>query len=347
MTNTWGIHNDTLADELVTGGFVSVGWDELNLDLRTIRNGREGLKAELARAFPGKKPMAIANWAGTITRFRDDIQVGDIVVAPYRPDGTINLGVVTSDYEFVADAPTHRHRRRVEWKKLGLSRSVFTQPALYEIGSLLTVFGVRKHEAEFRAALGSDAASVEEVARTVESVAVRDSGDVAGERGADEPRASRIEEHTRDFVLSRLLRDISDQQFEEFTAALLRAMGYQARATRFVGDGGIDVIAHRDPFGAEPPIIKAQCKHTTNTIGGPDVQRLVGALGREEFGLFVTLGAYSADAVAAERHNPHLRLLTGAEVVTLVLEHYESLEARWRSAVPLRLVLAVDDVAEV
>lgn len=63
MTSTWGIHNDTLADELVTRGFVSVGWDELNLDLRTIRNGRDGLKAELARAFPGKKPMAIANWA--------------------------------------------------------------------------------------------------------------------------------------------------------------------------------------------------------------------------------------------------------------------------------------------
>ncbi|WP_136517809.1 restriction endonuclease [Cellulomonas telluris] len=347
MPRTWGIHNDTLTDELVAGGFVSVGWDELNFDLQMIRDGRDGLKAELAKAYPGKKPMSLANWAGTILRFRDDMQVGDVVVAPYRPDGTINLGVVTSDYEFVADAPTHRHRRRVEWKKLGLSRSVFTQAALYEIGSLLTVFGVRKHDAEFRAALGSDAASVEEVTRTVESVAVTETGDVFDERGADEPRASRIEEHTRDFVLSRLLREISDQQFEEFTAALLRAMGYQARATRFVGDGGIDVIAHRDPFGAEPPIIKAQCKHTTNTIGGPDVQRLVGALGREEFGLFVTLGTYSADAVAAERHNPHLRLLTGSEVVSLVLEHYERLDAKWRTIIPLRPVLAVDDAAEV
>lgn len=346
MTSTWVVRNDTLTDELVEGAFVSIGWDELNLDLTTIPDGRHGVKAELATTFPGKKPMALANWAGTLLRFRDEMQVGDVVVAPYRPDGTINLGVIASDYEFVPDAPTHRHRRQVEWKRRGLARSVFTQPALYEIGSLLTVFGVRKHDAEFRAALASTATSVEEVAQTVESVAT----DVAGtsdEAGADEPRASRIEEHTRDFVLSRLLKDVSDQQFEEFTAALLRAMGYQARATRFVGDGGIDVIAHRDPFGAEPPIIKAQCKHTSNTIGGPDVQRLVGALGREEFGLFVTLGTYSTDARAAERHNPHLRLLTGADVVNLVLQHYENLEARWRAVFPLRPVLAVDEAAEV
>src|SRR3954452_23422992 len=55
------------------------------------------------------------------------------------------------------------------------------------------------------------------------------------------------------------------------------------------GDGGVDVIASRDPLSIEPPIIKVQCKRTTSTIGSPAVQQLGGALahGGSELGLFV------------------------------------------------------------
>lgn len=41
--------------------------------------------------------------------------------------------------------------------------------------------------------------------------------------------------------------------------ALLRAMGYRTTVTQKSGDGGVDVIASRDPLGIEPPIIKVQC----------------------------------------------------------------------------------------
>ena len=53
-----------------------------------------------------------------------------------------------------------------------------------------------------------------------------------------------------------LLSGISHREFEEFTADLLRTLGYQTRATPYSTDGGVDVIAHRDPLGLEPPIIK-------------------------------------------------------------------------------------------
>src|SRR5699024_11116471 len=65
---------------------------------------------------------------------------GDIVVSPYKPDSTINIGVVTGDYEFVSTAEVHQHRRRVEWKQVGLSRTAFSQAALYAIGSMCFVF---------------------------------------------------------------------------------------------------------------------------------------------------------------------------------------------------------------
>lgn len=337
----WGVHNDTLTTELVDQGFISIGWDMLG-DLTLIPGGREGLKRALAGKVPEDSYKAIPGWAGILLRFRDEAQLGDVIVAPYKPNSTINIGVVSGDYEYVASEPRHRHRRRVDWKKIGLSRTVFTQPALYEIGSSLTMFQVRNHAQEFLAALSTRAESVEEVAQVVEQVAANNP---ASEESSEEPRASRIERHTRDFVLEALQERISHRQFEEFTADLLRTLGYQARVTQYSQDGGVDVIAHRDPLGVEPPLLKVQCKHTAGTIGAPEVQQLSGTKGQGELALFVTLGSYSREALAVERQRPGIRLLTGEDIVSLVLEHYARLPERWRTLIPLTTLWVVADSA--
>lgn len=345
---TWGIHNDTLTTELVDESFVSIGWDELG-DLNQILGGREGLKSALDRERPDTKPGAIAGWAGVLLRFRDEIEVGDVIVAPYKPDSTINIGVVTGDYYYAADASTHRHRRKVDWRKVGLSRTIFSQSALYEVGAFLTVFRIRKHTNEFIAAMeaSEDQANQNVVrpspaAEAVETVIESEETDDS----PDEPRASRIERHTRDFVLNTLHRQISHLEFEEFTAVLLRALGYQARVSTYSQDGGIDVIAHRDPLGVEPPQIKVQCKHLTGSVGAPDVQQLAGTLGQNDLGLFVTLGTYTRDAQNIERQRSGLRLLNGEDVVSMVLANYDKLPQTWRSIIPLTNVLVVADVAE-
>lgn len=341
MTSVWGVHNDRFGHELVDGGFISIGWDELG-DLREIGSDREALKAALTKAYPDDKPRTVAGWAGILLRFGAEIAEGDVIVAPYRPDSTINIGIVTGPYEFHAKEPTHRHRRRVRWEKLGVSRTVFTQAALYEIGSLLTVFGIRKHPQEFLAVLSTrDEGYFEDAVNDAAGL------DVVREVSAEEePRASRIDRHTRDFVLDALKSDLSHREFEEFAADLLRAMGYEARVTQYSQDGGVDILAHRDPLGVEPPLIKVQCKHLTGTIGAPDVQQLVGTLGHNELSLFVTLGAYSKDAQAIERVRPTLRLINGEELVDLVLRHYASLSQKWRLRIPLTPVLVVDDSAD-
>ncbi|MGW8482445.1 restriction endonuclease [Microbacterium sp. NPDC055903] len=338
--NVWGVHNDSLAEELIEEGFISIGWDSLGP--LTSLSGRESIKAALTALWPDAKPRSIAGQAGVLIRFRDEIRVGDVIVAPYKPDSTVNIGVVTSEYYFTASAETHRHRHRVEWKKVGLPRTVFSQSALYEIGSAITVFRVRNHAGEFLAALGSPDASIDAVAESV-SRTVTASED---EEADTTPRASRIDRHTRDFVLETLHKDISHQEFEEFTADLLRALGYQARVTPYSQDGGVDVIAHRDPLGVEPPQIKVQCKHLTGSISAPDVQRLVGAQGPSDLALFVTLGTYTKDAVAIERTRSGLRLLSGEDVVSLVLENYAKLPERWRRVIPLTSVLVVADSAD-
>lgn len=335
----WGIHNDTLGAELVEQGFVSIGWEEVP-DLRQLSPDRESLKELVARTYPGIKPGAIPVHAGILLRFAFEMEPGDVVVAPYKPDRTLNFGVVDGDYHYVADAPHHPHRRPVRWLRTGVARGLFPQAALYEIGSAITLFKVKNHADDFLAFL--DSTSEEEFEKR--SLAPAPNLDEAESETLvrDEPNAERIEQHTADFVLRTLLRELSHEEFEHFTADLLRTMGYTARVTPYSSDGGVDVIAHKDPLGLEPPLIKVQCKHTTATQSRPDVQRLIGTLATEEVGLFVTLGSFSKDAVDLERERQNLRIFGGADITRLTLEHYSSLPASWRDKMPLRQLLVVD-----
>lgn len=328
----WGIHNDYLTDELRDGGFVSVGWDEVG-DLREAGTDREALKATLTATYPKAKVGAIRLWAGILLRFRDVIAEGDIVISPNKRDRTLDFGRVTGPYFRDERAAAHRNRRPVEWLVTDVPRDDFSQPALYEIGSAATLFAVRNNEEEFLAHVRGDAPPVSDT----------DVDDDAIELSEDEPNADRVDTFTRDFVVNQL-RDMDPFDFEHFVAGVLTAMGYRASATRARGDGGVDVIASRDALSIEPPIIKVQCKRTTSSIGSPDVQKLAGALahGGSELGLFVTLGAYTNDALHLERTRQDLRLINGTQLVDLVFDHYEELDAEWKRLLPLRRVYAVD-----
>lgn len=337
----WGIHNDALGAELVEKGFISIGWEAIP-DLRTIGDDRDRLKDLVRRTFPAIKPGAVPVWTGVLYRFGFEMKVGDLVIAPYKPDSTLNFGVIEGDYEYDAQASRHPHRRKVRWLKTGVARGLFPQAALYEIGSAVTLFRVRKHNDVFRQFL--DASSDESFEAAVPQVVAP--SDETAAAVEDEPNADRIEQHTRDFIVKVLHKEISDEQFEHFTADLLRAMGYQARVTQFSADGGVDVLAHKDPLGLEPPLIKVQCKHTTSSRGRPDVQQLIGTLSAGEVGLFVTLGTFSKDAVDLERERQNLRLFGGADITRLTLEHYHQLPALWRELMPLRPLLVVDRAPE-
>jgi restriction system protein len=333
---TWGIHNDTEID-LVGGGFVSIGWDLLT-DLRAY-GGREGLKQALRDKYPGKKPGAYPVQAGVLFAFSEEMVAGDVIVAPSKADRTVNIGIVSGDYYFDASATLHKHRRPIRWVKTGVSRTLFSLSALNEIGSAITLFRVRRNADEFRSYLDSANESEFEA----KAAANEETPDAVAARADDTVNADRIDQYTRDFIAKRLLTGISDRGFEELTGDLMRALGYVARVTQFSADGGVDVIAHRDPFGLEPPIVKIQCKHTVKSIGGPVVAQLVGRIGTTETGLFISLGTYTPDAIAQERNNSRLRLLTGDDFIDLVLRYYDDLPRRWREVIPLRRVFVVDE----
>lgn len=265
------------------------------------------------------------------------MQPGDLVVSPYKPDSTLNFGRITGDYYHDVTAALHRNRRTVEWLKTGIPRTDFPSAARNEVGAPITLFQVKRHDKLFRDFI-TGAAPTSPVTQATEDP------EQAAEAAAEVPNADSIETDTRDFIIETLMAQLEGVEFEHFVAHLLQAMGYRARVTSAAGDGGFDIVAHRDPLGVEAPIIKVQCKRTTSSMGGPQVQQLTGTLspGGEEKGLFVSLGAYSKDAQHLERTRQDLRLINGNDLVALIWEHYEQLSPRYKQLLPMRSVYVVD-----
>ena len=100
----------------------------------------------------------------------------------------------------------------------------------------------------------------------------------------------------------------------------------------------VDVIAHKDHLGIEPPIIKVQVKSSPGTATDKDVSALFGKLSATEYGLFITLGTFSPASRNFEQNKANLRLIDGVELVDLILQHYEHFDSRHKGLLPLRRV---------
>jgi restriction system protein len=299
-------------------GFVAIGWPQVG-ELSSVGRNREAFKKRVAQAIPDAKPNSIPLQAGVLFRFAVEMEEGDIVTYPSKSDRMVNIGSISGPYQYVPTLDAeYPNRRPIQWLK-HLPRTSFSQAALYEIGSAITLFQVSDHVDEFLAAVSGEALEPDEI-----------------DESTAEQVTAQVQESTEDFIIKRLKGSQSSYQFEHFVAHLLTCMGYHARVTQASGDGGVDVIAHRDELGFEPPIIKVQCKQILSTIGRPEVQQLHGAIERGEHGLFVTLGSFSADARSFERTKPNLRLIDGETLIELIYTHYHQFEPRYQMLLPLK-----------
>jgi len=99
-------------------------------------------------------------------------------------------------------------------------------------------------------------------------------------------------------------------------------------------------------LGFEPPIVKVQVKSSQGSVGEPVVAGLYGKVGQGEFGLFVTLGTFTNQAITFARNKTNLRLIDGEELVALMLQHYEQFDSRYKGLIPLKRVYIPDEEAE-
>ena len=330
-TTLWGIHGGKTGDAdslFLKHGVVALGWDEVG-SLAGLPGDREAFKALVAATYPDKTPTQVANNAGQLYRFVHEIQAGDLVAYPSKRDREIHIGRVAGPYR--CDPKTsagYIHHRPVEWKA-SVPRTRFSQGALYEIGSALSLFQIRNYTDEYDAVLAGGVVGP-----------VRDTpAEVARE-------AEAIEQATRDFVAKRLSRELKGHPFAEFVGHLLNVIGYRTRVSPAGPDHGIDVVAYKDALGLEPPIIKVQVKSGDGAVGRPEVSQLYGLVETGEYGLFVALGGFKTTAVEFARSKANLRVMDSEEVIDLVLQHYDSLDARYKGLLPLRKVYVPEPLDE-
>jgi restriction system protein len=327
----WGIHAGMTGDAdtlFLRGNCIAVGWNKMG-DLSGLKD-REAFKTKVVEAYPDKKPGAIAPTAGQMYRFLYEMKRGDVVVYPSKRDRQVHLGCVEGPYRYDPQRePGYPHQREVRWR-CEVPRTQFTQGALYEIGAALSLFQVKNYAHEFLAALeGTVAAPPVAKDETVALV------------------AEDIEETTRDFVLKQLAQELKGHPLAHFVGHLLEAMGYRTRVSPEGPDGGIDIVAHKDELGFEPPIIKVQVKSSEGSVGEPVVAALYGQVtGEGEFGLLVTLGSFTPPARNFARGKSNLRLIDGEDLVALTLQHYDQFDSRYKGLIPLRRVYVPEPLDE-
>ncbi|MCX7921453.1 MAG: restriction endonuclease [Clostridia bacterium] len=321
----WGIHAGALGE--IDSKFLSkttpciaIGWSEVG-DLGKIPADREKFKERLVKGYPETKKGAIPTSAGMLYRIVHEMQIGDIVIYPSKIDKLIHIGRVTGAYEYNPNIDkNYPNLRPVEWLK-HIPRTKFSQGALYEIGSALSLFQVKNYADEFIAALSG------------EVISGQAEEDVTVAKVAEE-----IEQGTRDFIAKRLVQELKGHPFEHFVAHVLNILGYRTRVSPEGADGGIDIIAHKDELGLEPPIIKVQVKSNDSDITPDKVQALYGNVAAGEYGLFVAINGFSKKAREFAKSKPNLRIIDGDELIDILLQHYEQLDSKYKAIIPLKNV---------
>jgi restriction system protein len=139
--------------------------------------------------------------------------------------------------------------------------------------------------------------------------------------------------------LERYINSQNAYEFQDLVAALLRAMGYY---TPFVApkgkDGGVDIVAYRDPLGTQSPRIQVQIKHREAAAKATEMRQLMGLLQKEgDVGIFVSTNGFTPDAKqAAKISHIHIELIDLNRFISLWQEFYEKMSDEDKTLLPLR-----------
>ena len=321
----WGIHttNESL---FLNDHVIAIGWPDLG-NIGKLDNNRDAYKDRYVEAYPADKKGKVAISAGQLYRFVHEMCMGDYVVFPSKSNREINIGVIEGEYSYHPETYDYVNQRKVKWIK-HLPRTAFSQGALYEIGSAMSLFAVKNYADEFFAALDK---------RNTSQLPDEDDETVAA-------TADEIIESTKDFILKELSKHLKGYDLELFVADLLGAMGYRTTVSTHGGDSGIDITAYKDEL---PPRILVQVKSQDGDIKETTIQSLKGAMREGDYGLFITLSNHTKNAKKYLDNTPIIRGINGSDLVELILKYYDKLSEKHQKIIPLKMVYIPVTVEEV
>ena len=139
----WAGEGGRYADAFVKGGYVAIGWPEVQ-DLHRV-DSYDQLRARLQETYPDAPSGRVSNYLGQVSNFILKIQIGDFLVTPGSDRNCVCIGeVISHPYKVfnIDESYPYPHRRKVEWlskaRRSDLSesmqRSLRSPQAIFRIG---------------------------------------------------------------------------------------------------------------------------------------------------------------------------------------------------------------------
>jgi len=145
------------------------------------------------------------------------------------------------------------------------------------------------------------------------------------------------------------LESIDEYKFQKLASVLLKAMGLHIEYIAPPGkDGGIDIIAYKDPLGFEKPRIKVQVKRykENNKIDVKPIRELKGLLNAvEHAGIFITSSYFTKDAeLFARQSDIHIKLIDRKIFIDLWKLNYNKLNEEEKLLLPLHPIYFLGNI---
>jgi len=145
-------------------------------------------------------------------------------------------------------------------------------------------------------------------------------------------------EQARSEIEDYINNQLGPYDFQKLVAELLIAMGYYVPFVAPPGrDGGIDIVAYKDPLGTSTPRIKVQVKHRDQKLTVKEVRELEGLLRKEgDIGLIVSSGGFTAEVEREIRASPkHIEIMDLDRFINLWEHYYDSIRESGKALLPL------------
>ena len=141
------------------------------------------------------------------------------------------------------------------------------------------------------------------------------------------------------------LATVNPYDFQDLVAHLLEGMGYHIVWIAPKGkDGGLDLLAQRDPLGVEGPQIKGQVKRRPDSKTTEDELRsFLSLVEPSDVGVYISLGGFTSDAAAlARRTSRRVTLIDGEALLRLWVENFQRINEEGRQLLPIKAVHYLD-----
>jgi restriction system protein len=138
--------------------------------------------------------------------------------------------------------------------------------------------------------------------------------------------------------IEEFINNLGPYDFQKLVSELLLAMGYYVPFVAPPGrDGGIDVVAYKDPLGTSAPRLMVQVKHRDNKVSVKEVRELEGLLRRTgDIGLIVSSGGFSNEVEREIRASTkHIELMDLDRLIELWQQHYDKVREPGKALLPL------------